>query len=146
MRAGSWSTSGTALTVATHAERVDVDLGVIETGGERITGFREKPQLDYEASLGIYVYDDSALTHLQLRPLFRAHAAAARARGNGPSLRSEADWFDIGTWGQHQRAVEAFERAGGFRHVSGAELERAATAPSQSLLRERPRDAPAGSP
>jgi NDP-sugar pyrophosphorylase family protein len=56
-RAGSWfhERSASALTVATRAEPVDVDLGVIETEGKRITGFREKPQLDYEASLGIYV-------------------------------------------------------------------------------------------
>src|SRR5262249_18526721 len=55
---------GAALTVATHAKRVDVDLGVIETEGDLITGFREKPQLDYEASMGIYVYDERALAHL----------------------------------------------------------------------------------
>jgi len=56
--------NGAALTVATHAKRVDVDLGVIETEGERIVGFREKPQLDYQASMGIYVYDERALAHL----------------------------------------------------------------------------------
>src|SRR5918911_4457366 len=55
---------GAALTVATHAKRVHVDLGVIETDGERIVGFREKPQLDYQASMGIYVYDERALEHI----------------------------------------------------------------------------------
>ena len=56
--------SGAALTVATHAQRVDIDLGVIETEGERIVGYREKPKLDYEVSMGIYVYDERALAHL----------------------------------------------------------------------------------
>src|SRR6187551_3254340 len=35
--------NGAALTVATHAKRVDIDLGVIETDGNRIVGYREKP-------------------------------------------------------------------------------------------------------
>jgi NDP-sugar pyrophosphorylase family protein len=106
--------AGAALTVATHAKRVDVDLGVIETDGDRIVGFREKPQLDYNASMGIYVYDERALKHvptegpcqfpdLVLRLLEAEETVAAFA--------SDAEWFDIGTVGEHQRAVEAFERA-----------------------------------
>jgi hypothetical protein len=148
MRAGSWSTSGTALTVATHAERVDVDLGVIETGGERITGFREKPQLDYEASLGIYVYDDSALTHLQLRPLSVPSSCSGRSspgkRSQPPERSRLVRHRHVGPAPAGGRSLRARRRF--VRDVSHAELERAATAPSQSLLRERPRDAPAGSP
>jgi len=56
--------NGAALTVAMHARRVEIDLGVIETEGDRITGWREKPKLDYEVSMGIYVYDERALAHL----------------------------------------------------------------------------------
>ena len=56
--------NGAALTVATHAKRVDIDLGVIEVDGGRIVGYREKPKLDYNVSMGIYVYDERALAHL----------------------------------------------------------------------------------
>ena len=38
--------NGAALTVAMHARRVEIDLGVIETEADRITGWREKPKLD----------------------------------------------------------------------------------------------------
>jgi NDP-mannose synthase len=106
--------NGAALTVATHAKRVDVDLGVIETDGERITGFREKPQLDYEASMGIYVYDERALRHLPADgpcqfPELVQHLLASDE--TVAAFRSDAEWFDIGTVGEHQRAVEAFERS-----------------------------------
>jgi NDP-sugar pyrophosphorylase family protein len=103
-----------ALTVATHAKRVDVDLGVIETDGERITGFREKPQLDYEASMGIYVYGDRALTHLPAEGPCQFPELVQRLLDNGETVaafRSSAEWFDIGTVGEHHRAVEAFERS-----------------------------------
>jgi NDP-sugar pyrophosphorylase family protein len=106
--------SGAALTVATHAKRVDVDLGVIETDGERITGFREKPQLDYEASMGIYVYDERALAYLPAEgpcPFPELVQRLLEARETVAAFRSGAEWFDIGTVNEHQRAVEAFERA-----------------------------------
>ena len=102
-----------ALTVAVHAKRVPIDLGVIESNGERITGWREKPQLDYEVSMGIYVYDARALGYLpaegpcQFPDLVQSLLAAGETVA---AFRSEAEWFDIGTVPEHQRAVDAFER------------------------------------
>jgi NDP-mannose synthase len=105
---------GAALTVATHAQRVDVDLGVIETDGDRIVGFREKPVLDYEVSMGIYAYDERALQHLPAAGPCQFPELVQRLLDAGESVRafrSDAEWFDIGTFSEHQRAIEAFERA-----------------------------------
>jgi NDP-sugar pyrophosphorylase family protein len=105
--------SGAVLTVATHAKRVDVDLGVIESDGDRITGFREKPQLDYEASMGIYVYDTRALDFLPAEGACQFPDLMQKLLDHGErvaAFRSGAEWFDIGTVNEHQRAVESFER------------------------------------
>jgi NDP-sugar pyrophosphorylase family protein len=104
--------SGAALTVATHAKRVDIDLGVIEADGDRITGYREKPRLDYDVSMGIYVYDERALAHLPTEGACQFPDLVHRLLDAGEDVagyRSEAEWFDIGTPDEHQRAVEAFE-------------------------------------
>jgi NDP-mannose synthase len=104
--------AGAALTIATHAKRVDVELGVIDTDGDRITGFREKPQLHYEASMGIYVYDERALAHLPAEGPCQFPDLIQRLLAEGEivsAFRSDAEWFDIGTVPEHQRAVEAFE-------------------------------------
>jgi NDP-sugar pyrophosphorylase family protein len=101
-----------ALTVATHAKRVDVDLGVIETEGDEIVGFREKPQLDYVASMGIYVYDARALRHLRAEGACQFPELVQRLLDAGETVaafRSDAQWFDIGTVGEHERAVQAIE-------------------------------------
>jgi NDP-sugar pyrophosphorylase family protein len=106
--------NGAALTVAAHARRVDIDLGVIEADGERIVGFREKPKLDYEVSMGIYAYDERALAHIPPEGPCQFPELLQRLLDAGEpvvAFRSEAEWFDIGTVGEHQRAVEAFERA-----------------------------------
>jgi NDP-sugar pyrophosphorylase family protein len=103
-----------ALTVATHAKRVDVDLGVIEAEGDRIVGYREKPKLDYDVSMGIYVYDERALTHLPSEGLCQFPDLVQRLLDAGEevaSFRSDAEWFDIGTPAEHERAVEAYMRS-----------------------------------
>jgi NDP-mannose synthase len=103
---------GAALTVATHARRVDVDLGVIESDGERIVGYREKPRLDYEVSMGIYAYDERALAQLPEQGPCQFPELVQRLLDAGESVaafRSDAAWFDIGTVAEHQRANEALE-------------------------------------
>lgn len=105
--------NGAALTVATHAKRVDIDLGVIETDGERIVGYREKPQLDYDVSMGIYVYDERALAQLPDDGPCQFPELVQRLLDAGEpvsAFKSEAEWFDIGTVAEHQRANEALER------------------------------------
>jgi NDP-mannose synthase len=106
--------SGAALTVATHAKRVDIDLGVIEADGDRIVGYREKPRLDYDVSMGIYVYEERALAHLPAEGACQFPDLVQRLLDAGEEVagyRSEAEWFDIGTPDEHQRAAEAFENA-----------------------------------
>jgi len=106
--------NGAALTVATHARRVDIDLGVIDADGERIVGYREKPSLDYEVSMGIYVYDERVLAYLppegpcQFPELVQLLLDASETVA---AYRSDAEWFDIGTVEEHQRAVDAVEAA-----------------------------------
>jgi NDP-mannose synthase len=106
--------SAAALTVATHAKRVDIDLGVIETDGEQIIGYREKPRLDYEVSMGIYAYDERALVQLPDDGPCQFPELVQRLLDAGErvsAFRSEAEWFDIGTFAEHQRAAEALERS-----------------------------------
>jgi NDP-mannose synthase len=105
-----------ALTVAMHAKRVEIDLGVIEADGERILGYQEKPRLDYDVSMGIYVYDERALEHIPADGPCQFPALVVRLLDAGQRVvgfRSEAEWYDIGTPEEHQRAVSAFEADSG---------------------------------
>jgi len=50
-----------ALTVATYRRQVPIDFGVLETDGNRVVAFREKPTLDYVVSMGIYAISRATL-------------------------------------------------------------------------------------
>jgi len=106
--------SGAALTVATHPQQVHIDLGVIDTDGDRIVGYHEKPRLDYEVSMGIYAYDERALTVLPGEGPCQFPELVQRLLDAGEQVgvfRSNADWFDIGTPGEYERAVDAYTAA-----------------------------------
>ena len=103
---------GAALTVAMHGKRVDIDLGVIESDNGFVSNYIEKPSLGYEVSMGAYVYDERALAFLPpgvcqfpdlvLRLLDAGERVAA--------FKSDADWYDIGTVGEYERAAADVER------------------------------------
>lgn len=102
-----------ALTIAMRSQRVHLDLGVIESEGGLVTGFIEKPALSYRVSMGVYIYDERALRFLPegvcqfpdlvLRLLDAGERVAA--------FESDADWFDIGTIGEYERAAADVERS-----------------------------------
>src|SRR5215469_15388205 len=53
---------GAALTIAVHRRRVKVDFGILESDQNyRVLGYNEKPELTYDVSMGIYVYEPSVL-------------------------------------------------------------------------------------
>jgi NDP-mannose synthase len=108
--------AGAALTIAIQGKRVEVDLGVLELERSRVVGYREKPTLSYDVSMGIYIYEPRALDHLPDGPctfpdlVLRLLAAGEHVE----AYRSDADWFDIGTVGEYERAVAEVERRGGW--------------------------------
>jgi NDP-mannose synthase len=103
--------NGAALTIAVQGKRVDVDLGVLELDGIRVTGYREKPTLSYEVSMGIYVYEPRALEHLPDGPcqfpdlVLRLLAAGEHVC----AYRSDAVWYDLGTVAEYERAMSELD-------------------------------------
>lgn len=103
---------GAALTIASHRRRMKVDLGVLELGdGDRITGYREKPELFYEVSMGIYVFEPHVLEfiepdrYLDFPDLVLSLIAAGLKVS---AYRTNCLWLDIGRPDDYARAQELF--------------------------------------
>ena len=101
-----------ALTVSTHTKHVDIDLGVIDSRDGLITGYREKPSFDYNVSMGVYVYEPRALEHLPATGPCQFPDLVLRLLNAGERIAaytSDAEWYDIGTFGELERAVKDLE-------------------------------------
>ena len=102
---------GAALTIATHRQNVNVDLGVIESEDGYVTDYVEKPTMRFDVSMGVYVYSPEVLElipdqYFDFPDVVKAMLESDRkvAIYTGPGL-----WFDIGTVGEHERAVAEIE-------------------------------------
>jgi NDP-mannose synthase len=96
------------LTVAMRSKRVDIDLGVIESEDGLVTGYREKPSHSYDVSMGVYVYEPKALEHLPEGACQFPELVERLLEAGEPvaAYRSDAEWYDIGTFGELERATQ----------------------------------------
>jgi mannose-1-phosphate guanylyltransferase len=92
-----------------HPKEVTIDLGVIENSGGWVSAYREKPSLNYEVSMGVYVYDTRALDYLPEGPCQFPELVQRLLDADQPVAAYSAkdtEWFDIGTVGELERATE----------------------------------------
>jgi NDP-sugar pyrophosphorylase family protein len=102
-----------ALTIAMQGKRVDIDLGVIHSRDGIVEDYVEKPSFRYHVSMGIYVYDARALRYLPDGPC-QFPELVQRLLDAGETVAaytSDADWYDIGTLQEYERAAADIERS-----------------------------------
>jgi len=58
------STNNAVATIATHRRTVNIDYGVVHREDLRMVGYEEKPMMNYEVSMGIYVLEPSVLRYI----------------------------------------------------------------------------------
>jgi NDP-mannose synthase len=103
--------NGAALTIASHHEDVRISLGVIEGEQGEVRGYIEKPVLQYEVSMGIYVYDVAVVDRIP-DGQYDFPEVVLSLIGAGEAVNTyhfEGTWFDIGTPDDHDLAVAAYQ-------------------------------------
>jgi NDP-sugar pyrophosphorylase family protein len=103
---------GAALTIAMNRKRVNIDLGIIESDNGLVSNYIEKPALRYDVSMGVYVYDERALRYIPDGPCQFPDLVLRLLSAGEPvaAYENDAEWFDIGTVHEHERAVVDVER------------------------------------
>jgi NDP-sugar pyrophosphorylase family protein len=103
---------GATLTIAAHRRQVKIDFGVLECGDAyRLVGYNEKPELSYDVSMGIYVYEPSVLkyiapgAHLDFPDLALKLIAAGE---KVCAMPCDCLWLDIGRPDDYARAQELY--------------------------------------
>jgi NDP-mannose synthase len=101
-----------ALSIAVHHREVMIDLGVVDfADGGVVTGFREKPRIEYHCSMGINIYSPRAIQAIAPGESLDFPDLALRLMNEGePVLAYTTDcyWMDIGRRDDYDRALEEF--------------------------------------
>ncbi|MBL8449371.1 MAG: NTP transferase domain-containing protein [Dechloromonas sp.] len=104
---------GGIFTISSMRREHRIDYGVLDVDDSgRLTGFREKPKVCYEVSMGVYMVDTRALNfipdgqpfgfdNLMLKLLELGHPISVRP--------FEGYWLDIGRPDDYARAIDEFE-------------------------------------
>jgi NDP-sugar pyrophosphorylase family protein len=109
----SHALSGTGLTVATSERVHKVDFGVLDVEGGRVRAFREKPELRYQVSMGVYGMSRRTLApYPPGRPFgFDQLVLDLLDRGENPATYPFGGfWLDIGRPEDYDEANRNFER------------------------------------
>lgn len=96
-----------ALTIAVSERTTNLGFGVVESAAGRVVGFREKPALRHDVSMGAYAVSRRALHRYRPgRPMgFDELIIDLMRRGEAPAVfRWDGYWLDIGTPQDYERA------------------------------------------
>lgn len=104
---------GGIATIAMHHRRVHIDLGVIQVdGGNAITGYVEKPDIDYQVSMGVYVFEPRVLTYIPKGQYLDFPDLVKRLLAEGERVVGypfEGYWQDLGREDDYEQATIDFE-------------------------------------
>ncbi len=105
--------SGAIATIAAHERQVQVDLGVIQfDGGNRVTGYIEKPRYDYHVSMGIYVFEPRVLDYIPYNERLDFPDLVLHLLGVGELVSGYiygGYWQDLGRKDDYEQATQEFE-------------------------------------
>lgn len=100
-------------TIASHQRDVRIDFGVIETNGNgEVTGYIEKPTIDYKVSMGVYVFEPRVLNYIERNKHLDFPNLVLKLIGAGEKVFSypySGYWMDLGRIDDYEQAVADFE-------------------------------------
>lgn len=104
--------SGAPLTIASYQRKVKIDFGTLETIGDRLVRFSEKPTLSYGVSMGVYAISGRTLARYPKNtPLgFDQLVLDLLACDEKPRVYDfDGFWMDIGCPDDYEAANRSFQ-------------------------------------
>jgi NDP-mannose synthase len=109
--------SDAVVTIATRVHEVEIALGVpqfsLDGDPTRVTGFIEKPRVDYPASMGVFCLSSRAVRYIEPDERLDLPELVLRLVEQGEVVRawpSQDYWLDIGQHDDYEVAVAEFQR------------------------------------
>lgn len=99
-------------TISSYVREQLVDYGVLETAEGRLLGLREKPRMNYEVSMGVYVMSKRALDFIPANTAYGFDHLMHDLIAAGQSVavrKFSGYWRDIGRPDDYAQAIDEFE-------------------------------------
>ena len=99
-------------TISSHVREQLIDYGVLETEAGRLSGLREKPRMNYEVSMGVYMVSSRAVAFIPKDAAYGFDNLMhdLLADGRGVAVRKFGGyWLDIGRPDDYAQAIDEFE-------------------------------------
>jgi NDP-sugar pyrophosphorylase family protein len=112
---GFHKSKGGLVSVAVTEKNVNIDLGVIEDGDGRISGFREKPTMKFKVSMGMYCMEPGVLDLIPNGVPYGFDDLILNMLAKGLPVYNYVHsgiWMDIGRHEDFLKAQEVFEENG----------------------------------
>jgi len=110
--------SGAMATVGTYFRKVKVNLGTVQVDENgRVVDYIEKPQYEYLASIGIYIFSPTVMEYIPANQYLDLPDLIRMLVLDGHEVRIYKDvdyWLDIGRLDDYEIAQADFER---MRHI-----------------------------
>lgn len=105
---------GGIATIAAHKRQVRIDLGVINSNGDHtIHSYIEKPTLEYQVSMGVYVFEPAALGYIPKGSYFDFPDLVKTMLAAGEKVVTypfDGYWQDLGRPDDYEQATNDFDR------------------------------------
>jgi NDP-sugar pyrophosphorylase family protein len=111
--------SGAVATIASHARKVKIDLGVLqfnsdgkEGPSDELIGYIEKPTYDFFVSMGIYIFQPQVLEFIPYNQYLDFPDLVLKLIHNGQRVhgyRFDGYWQDLGHPDDYEQAIQEFE-------------------------------------
>ena len=106
---------GGICSIAMHKHKVHIDLGVVEqnNGAYVITGYIEKPTLDYRVSMGVYIFEPRVLDYIPKNEYLDFPDLVKTLLANGERVIGypfNGYWRDLGNPGDYTQACLDFDQ------------------------------------
>jgi NDP-mannose synthase len=106
--------SQSALTIATFAKKVKIELGVLEYDQKQhLKDYIEKPTLSYSVSTGVYALNKNAIRHLPRNEYFDFPSLVKLLLANRERVHTfqhDGIWHDLGSIDSFEAALEDYEK------------------------------------
>ena len=111
--------SGAAATISVTNRKVEHNYGIVELDGDNnLTGWREKPSIDFNVSMGIYVLEPEALEYIPESKAFDLPDLIVALIEAGKTVKAytyEGYWLDIGRPKDYEQALAEYKQLNIFK-------------------------------